>query len=198
MNGKSYKSVYLNVLLFILSVVLVITTIYFRAESNEYMSKYKNADQKLGQTQKEYNQLSKDYTELNRINGLSSKEMTAKDVIKNSFNTLYNYNNENFVSRFDKAKKYMTDKVVDKLKGSGGVVEAPKVEIEKRVNQLKIYREIKKDRNIVALVQLESTYSVDGKDNPKMNELYRVRVNLDTNKVDTFELLGSLNIVSES
>ncbi|OJH63557.1 hypothetical protein P5641_00305 (plasmid) [Bacillus subtilis] len=198
MNGKSYKSVYLNVLLFILSVVLVITTIYFRAESNEYMSKYKNADQKLKQTQKEYNQLSKDYTELNRINGLSSKEMTAKDVIKNSFNTLYNYNNENFVSRFDKAKKYMTDKVVDKLKGSGGVVEAPKVEIEKRVNQLKIYREIKKDRNIVALVQLESTYSVDGKDNPKMNELYRVRVNLDTNKVDTFELLGSLNIVSES
>ncbi|WEY90742.1 hypothetical protein P5624_00295 (plasmid) [Bacillus subtilis] len=198
MNGKSYKSVYLNVLLFILSVVLVITTIYFRAESNEYMSKYKNADQKLKQTQKEYNQLSKDYIELNRINGLSSKEMTAKDVIKNSFNTLYNYNNENFVSRFDKAKKYMTDKVVDKLKGSGGVVEAPKVEIEKRVNQLKIYREIKKDRNIVALVQLESTYSVDGKDNPKMNELYRVRVNLDTNKVDTFELLGSLNIVSES
>ncbi|MCY9311725.1 hypothetical protein MOF23_22595 [Bacillus inaquosorum] len=198
MNGKSYKSVYLNVLLFILSVVLVITTIYFRAESNEYMGKYKNADQKLKQTQKEYSQLSKDYTELNRINGLSSKEMTAKDVIKNSFNTLYNYNNENFVSRFDKAKKYMTDKVVDKLKGSGGVVEAPKVEIEKRVNQLKIYREIKKDHNIVALVQLESTYSVDGKDNPKMNELYRVRVNLDTNKVDTFELLGSLNIVSES
>ncbi|MCY9367577.1 hypothetical protein MOF14_12620 [Bacillus spizizenii] len=198
MEGKSYKSVYLNVLLFILSVVLVITTIYFRAESNEYMSKYENADQKIKQTQKEYSQLSKDYTELNRINGLSSKEMTAKDVIKNSFNILYNYNNENFVSRFDKAKKYMTDKVVDKLKGSGGVVEAPKVEIEKRVNQLKIYREIKKDHNIVALVQLESTYSVDGEDNPKMNELYRVRVNLDTNKVDTFELLGSLNIVSES
>lgn len=198
MNGKSYKSVYLNVLLFILSVVLVITTIYFRAESNEYMSKYKNTDQKLKQTQKEYSQLSKDYTELNRINGLSSKEMTAKDVIKNSFNTLYNYNNENFVRRFDKAKKYMTDQVVNKLKGSGGVVEAPKVEIEKRVNQVKIFREIKKDQNIVALVELESTYSVDGKDNPKMNELYRVRVNLDTNKVDTFELLGSLNIVSES
>ncbi|WJE41141.1 hypothetical protein QRD86_00380 (plasmid) [Bacillus halotolerans] len=198
MKGKSYKSIYLNVLLFILSVVLVITTIHFRAESNEYMSKYKSANHKLKQTQKEYSQLSKDYTELNRINGLSSKEMTAKDVIKNSFNTLYNYNNENFVSRFDKAKKYMTDQVVNKLKGSGGVVEAPKVEIEKRVNQLKIYREIKKNQNIVALVQLESTYSVDGKDNPKMNELYRVRVNLNTNKVDTFELLGSLNIVSES
>lgn len=188
----------INLLLVVISIALALSTMYFKLESKKDQKEYVKTAEKLEKTKDNYKNLSGKYQELKRINGLNSNEIVAKGIITKSFNTLFNYDNENFLSRYDQAERYMTKGVIDKQKGSGGTLHAPKIKVRKRVNDLKIYRQIKKDKNIIALVQMESTYTVDGKDNPSVIELYRVRVNLKTKKIDSFQLLTTLDEFSNA
>ncbi|MEC0526221.1 hypothetical protein P8822_00130 [Bacillus sonorensis] len=198
MKKKSYKSIYINIFLVILCAVLALTIVHLKSQSDDHLKRYTTVNEKLKRTQNDYKELSSEYKELSRINGLSTNELTAKQTITNLFNTLFNYDNNNYASRFDKAEKYMNSNVIEKLKGAGGDIQAPKAKIEKQIKKIEIFRQIEKSENITALVQIKSTYSVDGEDNPEVNELYKVRVNLKTNKIEFFQLLGALNVVDES
>lgn len=198
MENKSYKSAYLIVVLTVLCVVMAIIAFHFSMQSKEYKNQYHSTNEKLNTTETNFKELSGKYKELSRLNGLGTQELLAKDSITKAFNIIFNYTNKNYVSRFDKAKKYMTDSVITKLKGSGGVLQSPKVEVKRVVNKIEVYRQIEKGHNIVSLVQLESTYSVNGEKNPSFHELYRVNVNVDSNKIDSLQLLGTINVFNHS
>lgn len=45
-------------------------------------------------------------------NYYNSQEYDAKNTIEKAFYTLFNYDNGNFVSRFDEAKKYINQNIV--------------------------------------------------------------------------------------
>jgi hypothetical protein len=190
---KSYKGVYTSVVLGITTVALAFTTFHFKAESSEYQNTARESKAQVEKVAMDYKKLNTKYEELQKINGLNANEMKAKDIITKAMNTLFNYNNENYVKRFDLAKKYMTDQAVENQKGSGGDAKAPKIRIEKRVENIEVYRQVREDKNINALVQVKSTYSVEKKDNPSVSELLKVKVNLESNKIEEFELLGINN-----
>ncbi|PDY14115.1 hypothetical protein COO16_03905 [Bacillus pseudomycoides] len=195
---KSYKGVYTSVFLGITTVALAFTTFHFKTESSEYQNSLKESKVQVEKVKTDYKKLSAKYEELQKINGLNANEMKAKDIVTKAMNTLFNYNNDNYAKRFDLAKKYMTDEVVESQKGAGGDAKAPKIKIEKRVENIEMFRQVIEDKNIIALVQVKSTYSVETKDNPSVSELYKVKVNLETNKIDSFELLGINNTFNHS
>ncbi|PEB42283.1 hypothetical protein [Bacillus pseudomycoides] len=195
---KSYKGVYTSVLLGITTVALAFTTFHFKTESSEYQNSLKESKVQVEKVKTDYKKLSAKYEELQKINGLNANEMKAKDIVTKAMNTLFNYKNENYAKRFDLAKKYMTDEVVENQKGAGGDVKAPQIRIEKRVENIEMFRQVIEAKNIIALVQVKSTYSVETKDNPSVSELYKVKVNLETNKIESFELLGINNTFNHS
>lgn len=165
-NKKS--NVYM-ILLIIVCCILAIFTVYYKLEATKY---------------KEMSKINHDY--------LNYQELTAKNDINTGFNILFNYDNSNFVSRFKELEKFMNNDVITEQKGSGEV-ETPQIKIVKKVNNIRIYRQVIKERNISALVEMNSTYKVKDKENPSVNELYKVKYNLTTHKISSLEYLGAIN-----
>lgn len=163
-------SIMIIILLIILCCITTILSFHFKAETEKY----------------------KQHAITNQ-NYYSSQEFKAKRNIEKAFMTLFNYDNNNFIGRFDEAKSYINESVVEKQKGTGGVIQEPTVQVKREVSDINIYRQMRNGKNITALVQMKSTYTVGGQKNPSMNELYRVKYNTKNNKIYYLEYLGKVN-----
>lgn len=136
-------------------------------------------------------------TENQQLSRLSSEgsnqdNYDIKNVVHNLFYAQFNYNNQTYVSRFKEIKKYSTDGVYQSLQGAGGA-EAPKTQIQNKVNSLNIYLTDTNTDTAKALVSISTTYSVNGSNASPISQIYEAEVIKQGSKylVNKITLMGS-------
>jgi len=100
-----------------------------------------------------------------------------KSNIGDFIDAQFNYTNKNYVSRFEKIKKYVSTDVYNALKGAGdGDIAAPKTSIENKVDNLNVYLTTNSNQTISALVNIRTIYSVNGDDSLPINQIYELEL----------------------
>lgn len=138
----------------------------------------KTSSEKLSTLEKKYETVNKE------LKGYKNDATTAalesndsiKDLVKTFFKTQFEYDNDTYTTRFDKSKKYVSDDVLNSLKGSGGELKAPKTEIKNTVKNLNVYMTSNDTETVKALVNMTTEYSIDGETQPESNQIYEVEV----------------------
>ncbi|MBO3796504.1 hypothetical protein ACTOS9_21880 (plasmid) [Bacillus subtilis] len=138
----------------------------------------KTSSEKLSTLEKKYETVNKE------LKGYKNDATTAalesndsiKDLVKTFFKTQFEYDNDTYTTRFDKSKKYVSDDVLNSLKGSGGELKAPKTEIKNTVKDLNVYMTSNDTETVKALVNMTTEYSIDGEAQPESNQIYEVEV----------------------
>lgn len=169
------------------SIVLNIILIIGIAGQGIVSSRQKSQVQNLT-TQNE--QLNKKLSQLSQ--GGNQDNYSIKSLLHDLFYTEFQYNNQTYVSRFKKIKKYVTDDVYKSLQGAGGA-EAPKTPIQNKVNSLNIYLTDTNTDTAKALVSINTTYSVNGSNNSPVSQIYEVQIIKGNNSyvVNKITLMGS-------
>ncbi|MCM3191286.1 hypothetical protein M3596_21465 [Bacillus subtilis] len=138
----------------------------------------KTSSEKLSTLEKKYETVNKE------LEGYKNDATTAalesndsiKDLVKTFFKTQFEYDNDTYTTRFDKSKKYVSDDVLNSLKGSGGELKPPKTEIKNTVKNLNVYMTSNDTETVKALVNMTTEYSIDGETQPESNQIYEVEV----------------------
>ncbi|MCB2293689.1 hypothetical protein LGK95_09145 [Clostridium algoriphilum] len=97
----------------------------------------------------------------------------VKNNIGNFIDAQFNYTNKNYKNRFENIKKYVTTDVYNALKGAGNI-EAPTTSIQSKVENLNIYLTTNNNQAITALVNITTTYSVQGVEGKPINQIYEL------------------------
>lgn len=129
------------------------------------------------------------------INIVDTQENSKKDSnnndgeqnINNFFNTLFNYDNENYKSRFDDIKKYSTDNVVEMLKGAGDIV-TPTTSIKNKLDTIEIFFDKSEKK---AIVVTNTTYTISNSTN-SMQQIFQIDLN-EENKIEGYTVLANVN-----
>lgn len=166
---KKYIKVIVLVMLMVISLVLV----FLSSNKDNKTKDNNNKDINIVDTQEE-----------------SQKDSTNNDGeqnINNFFNTLFNYDNENYKSRFDDIKKYSTDNVVEMLKGAGDIV-TPTTSIKNKLDTIEIYFDKSKKK---AIVVTNTTYTISNSAN-SMQQIFQLDLN-EENKIEGYTVLANVN-----
>lgn len=130
------------------------------------------------------------------INIVDTQENSKKDSnnnndgeqnINNFFNTLFNYDNENYKSRFDDIKKYSTDNVVEMLEGAGDIV-TPTTSIKNKLDTIEIFFDKSEKK---AIVVTNTTYTISNSAN-SMQQIFQIDLN-EENKIEGYTVLANVN-----
>ena len=135
----------------------------------------KNAQLKTLATQNEgLNQKVTQYDANNKTDALLNTE-----IIKNNISEFvaaeFNYTNNNYISRFEIIKKYVTDDVYNALKGPGDIT-TPKTNFQNEVKNLDVYITTNDNKTIKALVNITTLYSIGGIKNKLINQIYELEL----------------------
>lgn len=168
----------------VLNIILIIGIVGQGVILSRQKSQVKNITTENQQLNKKLSQLSSE--------GSNQDNYNIKNVIHNVFHAEFNYNNQTYVSRFKEIKKYVTDEVYQSLQGAGGA-EAPKTQIQNKVNSLNIYLTDTNTNKAKALVSINTTYSVNGSNANPVSQIYEVEVVKQGSKylVNKITLMGS-------
>lgn len=168
----------------VLNIILIIGIVGQGVILSRQKSQVKNITTENQQLNKKLSQLSSE--------GSNQDNYNIKNVIHNVFYAEFNYNNQTYVSRFKEIKKYVTDEIYQSLQGAGGV-EAPKTQIQNKVNSLNIYLTDTNTNKAKALVSINTTYSVNGSNANPVSQIYEVEVVKQGSKylVNKITLMGS-------
>lgn len=109
---------------------------------------------------KSLNNKLKDY-QINNDVDQASNNADVKKLIQNFCHAQFDYDNSNYVNRFDNVKKYVTNDVYNALKGSGSTA-TPKTQFKNEVKNLNIYLTSNDSKNIKALVHMTNSYTIQG------------------------------------
>ena len=168
----------------VLNIILIIGIVGQVMTSSTQKTKVQNLTTENQQLNKKLSQLSSE--------GSDQDNYDIKNVMQNLFNAEFNYNNQTYVSRFKEIKKYVTDGVYQSLQGAGGV-EAPKTQIQNKINSLNIYLTDTNTDTAKALVSMNTTYNVNGSNASPVSQIYEVEVIKQGSKylVNKITLMGS-------
>ena len=168
----------------VLNIILIIGIAGQVITSGTQKTKVQNLTTENQQLNKKLSQLSSE--------GSDQDNYDIKNVIQNLFNAEFNYNNQTYVSRFKEIKKYVTDGVYQSLQGAGGV-EAPKTQIQNKINSLNIYLTDTNTDTAKAIVSMNTTYNVNGSNASPVSQIYEVEVIKQGSKylVNKITLMGS-------
>ena len=134
-----------------------------------------NSQTKLLTSQHEsLNQKIKQYDANNKTDTLL-KTQQIKSNISDFVNAEFNYTNENYNSRFEVIRKYVTDDVYNALKGTGGI-STPKTKVQNEVTNLNVYLATNDNETIKALVNIATIYSVQGVKGTVINRIYELEL----------------------
>jgi putative alpha-1,2-mannosidase len=123
----------------------------------------------------------------------------VKRFVDETFRALFNYDNKNYVARFDQIQERLAESVISKLKASGEMG-SMEIEFKNEVKSLHVYLSAVEKDQAKALVNMETQYSVGGSPFPRRNQMYEVTIVLDGDKwlVDKLELMGSFEPFEEN
>lgn len=136
----------------------------------------KNAQLKTLAAQNEtLNQKVTQYDANNKTDALLNTEK-IKNNISEFVAAEFNYTNNNYMSRFEIIKKYVTDDVYNALKGPGDIT-TPKTNFQNEVKNLDVYITTTQDnKTIKALVNITTLYSIGGVKNQPINQIYELEL----------------------
>lgn len=135
----------------------------------------KNAQLKTLATQNEgLNQKVTQYDANNKTDALLNTEK-IKNNISEFVAAEFNYTNNNYISRFEIIKKYVTDDVYNALKGPGDIT-TPKTNFQNEVKNLDVYITTNDNKTIKALVNITTLYSIGGIKNKLINQIYELEL----------------------
>ncbi|MCM3570613.1 hypothetical protein [Neobacillus mesonae] len=115
-----------------------------------------------------------------------------KSFVDDTFRKLFNYDNKNYVERFDQVQDRLAASVMSKLKASGENG-STQIEFKNEVKAVSVYLSAVGNDRAKALVNMETQYAVGGSEFPRKNQMYEVTLAKDGSKwlVDKLELMGS-------
>lgn len=168
----------------VLNIILIIGIAGQIITSSTQKTKVQNLTTENQQLNKKLSQLS--------IEGSNQDNYDIKNLVHNLFYAQFNYNNQTYISRFKEIKKYTTDGVYQSLQGAGGV-EAPKTQIQNKINSLNIYLTDTNTDTAKAIVSMNTTYNVNGSNASPVSQIYEVEVIKQGSKylVNKITLMGS-------
>jgi len=98
-----------------------------------------------------------------------------KNNISDFVNAEFNYTNENYISRFEEIKRYVTNDVYNGLKGTGDIT-TPKTKVQNEVTNLNVYFTTDDNKTIKALVNIATIYSIQGVKGTTINQIYELEL----------------------
>ena len=98
-----------------------------------------------------------------------------KNNISDFVNAEFNYTNENYISRFEVIKRYVTNDVYNGLKGTGDIT-APKTKVQNEVANLNVYLTTNDNKTIKVLINIETIYSIQGVKGTAINQIYELEL----------------------
>ncbi|WP_291123402.1 hypothetical protein, partial [Flavobacterium sp. UBA6046] len=98
-----------------------------------------------------------------------------KNNISDFVNAEFNYTNENYISRFEVIKRYVTNDVYNGLKGTGDIT-TPKTKVQNEVTNLNVYFTTDDNKTIKALVNIATIYSIQGVKGTTINQIYELEL----------------------
>ena len=120
-----------------------------------------------------------------------SKELTLiqnqTQVIKEFFESQYNYDTKNYTSRVDKASNYLEENALSQY-SSDVPMENPAISITSKVSDLKIGRFSPNNY----LVAITTQYTIEQDTGVPIVQIVTVQMNEETMKIERFDTLGSL------
>lgn len=120
-----------------------------------------------------------------------SKELTLiknqTKVIKEFFESQYNYDTKNYTSRVDKASNYLEENALSQY-SSDVPMENPAISITSKVSDLKIGRFSPNNY----LVAITTQYTIEQDTGVPIVQIVTVQMNEETMKIERFDTLGSL------
>lgn len=160
----------------ILAVLIVTNLIFILATIGQTLVvKNKNAEIKtLASKNQSLNQKVIKYNSNNKTETLVNGEKAKKNVV-DFINAQFNYTNENYKSRFEDIKKYVTTDVYSALNGAGDVT-TPKTKIQSKVDNLNVYLATNNNQTITALINISTIYSVEGVGGSPINQIYELEL----------------------
>lgn len=128
-----------------------------------------------------------------------SNNEQAKICTENFFQIFYNYTNENYEERYEKIKKYISDKVFVQLTG-GGKPTAPKIKISNKVADLRVFINQNNNGELDGFVVLKTTLSVDQNESPETSQMFQVHLVHKDNSyiIDKLESFGVVSKMEKS
>ncbi|MER2458306.1 hypothetical protein ABS751_10590 [Bacillus subtilis] len=112
-----------------------------------------------------------------------------KQLVKDFFKAQYEYTTKSYKARYDKIKQYVSEGVYGQLTAAG-IPDTPKVFFKNKITDLQIFLTPSSNGEVSGLVLLETEYEVEGLKNPKVTQLFKVKVNKN-NTIDQLETLGT-------
>jgi hypothetical protein len=108
-----------------------------------------------------------------------TETLVNTEKIKNNISEFvaaeFNYTNNNYMSRFEIIRKYVTDDVYNALKGPGDIT-TPKANFQNEVKNLDVYITTNDNKTIKALVNITTLYSMGGITNKPINQIYELEL----------------------
>ncbi|WP_039076287.1 hypothetical protein [Bacillus sp. MSP13] len=111
-----------------------------------------------------------------------------KQLVKDFFKAQYEYTTKSYKERYDKIKQYVSNEVYGQLTAAG-VPDTPKVSFKNKITDLQLFLTPSNDGQVSGLVLLQTEYEVEGLKNPKVTQLFKVKVN--NNRINKLETLGT-------
>lgn len=127
-------------------------------------------------------------------------EQAKIKFIEEAFTTLFDYNNENYKSRFKVAEGMIKENILQNIQGMMGA-DVPKIKFENDVKGIKVYITPTSTQKVTdALVYLTSTYKIEGSEGSKRNQLFRIDVKQKEGSylIINLESYGFINPISQS
>lgn len=162
-TGVLITSLVLNLILIIAITGATINNKTNNAQIKTLTSQNESLDQKTNQ-----------YEANNKTDTLL-KTQQIKSNISNFVNAEFNYTNENYNSRFEVIRKYVTDDVYNALKGTGDI-STPTTKVQNEVTNLNVYLATNDNETIKALVNIATIYSVQGVKGTVINRIYELEL----------------------
>lgn len=132
------------------------------------------------------------------INNQLSGDGDARQVVESFFKTQFEYTSATYKKRYEKIKPYINNEVYGQLTAAG-IPGTPNVEVESKINDLKLY--LSTDNKVLSgLVLLETTYAIEGLENPPTTQLFQIEVKEEDGKqkIVHLEALGTFSPMTES
>ncbi|MCQ6267832.1 hypothetical protein M1K46_19580 [Fictibacillus sp. WQ 8-8] len=168
------------------------------SEASEIHKQSEAAVAQLKSKAKQNEKSLRDYKEHSAMYEMEHSE-DIKRFVKDTFTTLFTYDNKTYTSRFDRVKNRLADSVISKLQASGEM-ESPQIDFSNTVKSLEVYLTALDPEKVKALVNMETEYSVNGSKFPRKNQMYEVTV-VQEKKVwviDKLELMGAFEPFEEN
>lgn len=194
MNIKILVSVCLAL---VISIFINITLGFNLSNNNQKSDDYQKLNKEL---QKQILSLEKELSEAE--GAINVQELTddkeARKVVENFFKTQYEYTSETYKERFEKIKEFVNDDVYGQLT-TAGIPDIPNIKFENKIQDMKLYLSAE-NNSLSGLVLLETTYTIEGLENPKTTQIFRLVVSAqnDSPKIVSLEVLGTFSSMSES